>query len=80
MKFWIDRGVSGFRMDATKHYMEDLQLRDEPLIDPNINKKEVKYDDLLHIYTTDLPELYEFIHEIRQWLDHNFNKGYDFEK
>ncbi|XP_065223615.1 alpha-glucosidase-like [Planococcus citri] len=68
MKFWLVRGVAGFRLDATKHFIEDKYFRDEPLVDPN--KTEITTsNDLKHIYTTDLWESYEFIHELRDFTD-----------
>ncbi|MET0137017.1 MAG: alpha-glucosidase family protein [Sphingobium sp.] len=30
IRFWLDRGVDGFRLDACNHYFHDLQLRDNP--------------------------------------------------
>lgn len=57
------------RLDATTQYMEDIQLRDEPLWNPNDNKDEHFWMDYNHIYTTNLWESYEFIHELRQHVD-----------
>lgn len=51
--------------------MEDLLLRDEELIDPHkINPEYYDYD---HRYTTDLWEVYEFIHELREFIDANYD-------
>lgn len=76
MKFWLDRGVSGFRLDAAKHYLEDSLFRDEPFSDPHYNKSYLSsYNNLLHIYTADLPETYEFLHEMRKFIDSNYNRG-----
>lgn len=30
LRFWIDRGVDGFRLDAIDRLMKDLELRDDP--------------------------------------------------
>lgn len=60
-------------MDATKHFMEDLQLRDEPFLKPDNPPKDVKYVDLDHIYTTNLLETYEFIHKLREFVDTRYN-------
>ncbi|XP_065221389.1 maltase 2-like [Planococcus citri] len=68
MKFWLDRGVAGFRLDATMHFIEDEYFRDEPFVDPN-KTQITRYDDLKHVYTTDLWESYEFIHELRDFTD-----------
>ena len=44
MRFWLDRGVAGFRLDAIPTLFEDPQLRNEPETggtnaqgDPNLN-------------------------------------------
>ena len=29
IEFWLDRGVSGFRLDATPFYFEDEEFRDD---------------------------------------------------
>ena len=31
MRFWLDRGVAGFRLDAITTLFEDPKLRNEPL-------------------------------------------------
>lgn len=54
-------------------------LRDEPLVNPNIKVAKV-YADLDHKYTTDLWESYEFIHELRDYIDQYSRKkseGYE---
>lgn len=52
MAFWLDRGVSGFRVDAVNHLYEVEDLRDEPpsgaVADPE------DYEFLHHYYTRDL--------------------------
>lgn len=66
MAFWLERGVSGFRLDAITGLIEDAQLRDEPelgganaLGDPQLN----------HIYTDNLPETHEVIRRLRGMID-----------
>lgn len=56
-------------MDAIIQYIEDSELRDEPLLHPEIKKEEYTYQDYDHIYTTDNWETYEFAHELRQFTD-----------
>ncbi|XP_058808066.1 alpha-glucosidase-like [Phymastichus coffea] len=67
LRFWLDKGVDGFRMDAIPHLMEVEDLRDEPLSgwsnDPN------SYDYLNHIYTNSLHETYEIVRQWREVLD-----------
>ena len=66
MRFWLDRGVAGFRLDAITALLEDPQLRDEPVLggtnaqgDPNLRE----------IYTNDLPEDHQIIRRLRAMID-----------
>lgn len=76
MKFWFDKGISGFRVDAVKYFMEDVKLRNEPLLNASIRKDEYTYHDFNHIYTSDLRENIDLIHELRLFVDEiNEKKG-----
>ena len=62
MRFWLDRGIAGFRLDAIPTLFEDPQLRNEPEIggfnaqgDPNLKE----------IYTSNLPKVHEVIRRMR---------------
>ena len=66
LRFWLDRGASGFRMDAVSRLFEDPNLHDDPILpgtnaygDPNIQ----------HKYTDDLPEVHDVLREIRKLVD-----------
>src|SRR5215469_1893755 len=66
LRFWLDRGVSGFRLDAIPTLFEDPQLRDEPVLggrnaqgDPNLND----------IYTDNLPEVHGVMQRMRAMAD-----------
>ena len=66
MRFWLDRGVAGFRLDAITSLIEDPKLRDEPLLggvnaqgDPNVST----------VYTDNLPENHEVIRRMRAMSD-----------
>jgi alpha-glucosidase len=67
MRFWLDRGVAGFRIDAVSRLFEDPALHDDPILpgknaygDPNIE----------HKYTDNLPEVHEVLREMRRIADH----------
>jgi alpha-glucosidase len=62
MRFWLDRGVAGFRLDAIPTLFEDPQLRNEPE-KGGINA----YGDpiLEDIYTSNLPRVHETIRHMR---------------
>ena len=66
MRFWLDRGVAGFRLDAVSRLFEDPDLHDDPILpgknaygDPNI----------VHKYTDNLPEVHEVLREMRRVVD-----------
>ena len=68
MRFWLDRGVDGFRLDAVWFLYEDPDLRDEPP-NPGPRWRPIPYDALLHIYTEDLPEMHDEMRAMRRLLD-----------
>lgn len=67
MRFWLRKGVDGFRVDSSGFLYEDKLYRDEPLSgktnDPN------NPDYTIKTYTTDQPESYEIVRVFRQVLD-----------
>ncbi|XP_075154049.1 maltase 2-like isoform X2 [Haematobia irritans] len=65
--FWLDKGVSGFRVDAVNHLFEDPELRDEPPSGKTQDKLSHLYTN--HIYTKDLPEVYEMLYHWRKLLE-----------
>ena len=67
MRFWLDRGVDGFRVDVIGLMMKDPEFRDEPLNPAwdGINP----FARLKHIYTANLPEVHDLIREMRKVLD-----------
>ncbi len=67
MRFWLDKGVDGFRVDVIWLMLKDDALRDEP---PNPFWDGVNpHDSLRHIYTQDLPGVHEIIRSMRGVLD-----------
>ena len=68
LRFWLARGVDGFRIDALRQVVKDKQLRDNPP-NPEWTPGENPYHSLLPIYSTDQPELMEIIHRFREVAD-----------
>ncbi len=67
MRFWLDKGVDGFRVDVIWLMMKDALFRDEP---PNPHWDGVNpHNSLLHIYTANLPEVHDLIRAMRRVLD-----------
>ena len=66
VRFWLDRGTVGFRIDAISRLFEDPNLHDDPILpgknaygDPNIE----------HKYTDNLPEVHDVLRELRKIVD-----------
>lgn len=64
MRFWFDRGVDGFRVDAVEHMVLDAQFRDNP---PNPDWVESMGPARSHLglYTQHQPEVLNVAHEMR---------------
>ena len=71
LRFWLDRGVDGFRVDVIWLLLEDEQFRDNPP-NPEYHPGQRPYDALLPVHTADLPAVHELIALMRRVLD-----GYD---
>ncbi|HEX2974701.1 MAG TPA: alpha-amylase family glycosyl hydrolase [Bacteroidales bacterium] len=69
LRFWLDKGIDGFRIDVIWHLIKDKQLRDNPK-NPYYEEHMSDYDQLLPVYSTDQPEVHEIVEEIRNVLDH----------
>ena len=71
LRFWMRRGVDGFRMDVIHLIIKDAALRDNPP-DPDA-PADLPANDLhtrqLHTYTEDQDEVHVVIREIRSVLD-----------
>ena len=61
MNFWLDKGVSGFRVDAPMVFMEDPQLRDNPPIRGKLNVFTV-FEECER--TMNHPDSYKFVNEL----------------
>ena len=68
MRFWLDRGVDGFRMDVIWHLMKDDAFRDNPP-NPDFCAEHPPYLALVPEFTTDRPEVHHVIAELRAVLD-----------
>ena len=66
MRFWLDKGVSGFRLDAVSRLFEDPNLRDDPYL-PGYNAFGDR--NIQHLYTDNLPEIHQVFRQIRQLVD-----------
>ena len=68
LRFWMKRGVDGFRVDVFWLLAKDPEFRDEPR-NPDWRPGQPEHNSLLHIYTQDLPVTHGYIREMRAALD-----------
>ena len=67
MRFWLDKGVDGFRVDVLWLMLKDDQFRDNP---PNPDwDGVVPIGSLLQTYTADVPGIHDIVRQMRQVLD-----------
>ncbi len=64
LRFWLDRGVDGFRVDVMHHLVKDTQFRDNPP-NPDWRPGMSPYRELLTTYTADLPEVQDIVAKLR---------------
>jgi alpha-glucosidase len=67
-RFWLDRGVDGFRFDAINFAMHDPLLRDNPPAD-DAGKRTRPFDFQKHIYNQSHPAIAGFIERLRALVD-----------
>jgi alpha-glucosidase len=65
LRFWLDRGVDGFRVDALRQLVKDEHLRDNPP-NPAYRPGMAPYHSLLPAYSTDQPDVHEMIARMRR--------------
>jgi len=68
MRFWLRRGVDGFRVDVLWHLIKDAEFRDNPP-NPNFRPGRPPHEALLPLYTTDRPEILDVVTEMRRVVD-----------
>ena len=73
-RYWLERGVDGFRLDTVNFYVHDAQLRDNPALPPqdrndNTAPSVNPYNFQDHLYDKTQPENLEFLRRLRQVMD-----------
>jgi alpha-glucosidase len=73
-KWWLDKGVDGFRLDALNHCIHDAKLRDNPPLE-GVDRKAGggrqthPYYWQRHLYDKTQPEMIPFIKRLRKLVD-----------
>ena len=68
MRFWLDRGVDGFRVDVIWLMIKDDQFRDNPP-NPSYRTGQPSSHRFLPVFNSDQPEVHEVVSEMRAVLD-----------
>lgn len=66
MKYWLDMGVDGFRLDVVNLYVKDEFLRNNASY---FMKGPRPYDKQVHAYDRDRPEMHGILRRMRKLLD-----------
>ncbi|MBX3568947.1 MAG: alpha-glucosidase [Rhizobiaceae bacterium] len=72
VRFWLERGVDGFRLDTVNFYVHDRQLRDNPARRLTARQKASEtnpYEYQNHLYDKTRPENLRFLRRFRALLD-----------
>jgi alpha-glucosidase len=71
MRFWLERGVDGFRLDTVNYYFHDRQLRNNPAArkPKHLPYAVNPYDMQEHRYGKSQPENVGFLRRVRKLLD-----------
>jgi alpha-glucosidase len=68
LRFWLDKGVDGFRVDVIWHLIKDAEFRDNPP-NPAWHPDRPEIESLLQIHSSDQEEVHDVIAEMRRVLD-----------
>lgn len=68
LRFWLARGVDGFRVDVMHHIIKDTEFRDNP-INPDYRPGMSPYRELLTTYSADRPEVHDIVMEMRRVIE-----------
>lgn len=68
-RFWLDRGVDGFRVDAINFSMHDPEMRDNPPAPPTDAPRSRPFDFQLKLYNQGHPDIPLFLERLRELTD-----------
>jgi alpha-glucosidase len=68
LRFWLDRGVDGFRVDVLWHLIKDAEFRDNPE-NPAFHDGRAEIERLLQVHSADQPEVHDIVRGMRRLID-----------
>ena len=69
IRFWLDRGVDGFRIDVIDRMIKDEALRDNPPDPGYVEGRDNPAHRFLRVYSEGRPGVHDLIREFRQVFD-----------
>ena len=71
LRFWLERGVDGFRLDTVNYYIHDQELRSNPAAKrpKHLPYAVNPYDMQRHLYDKSRPENVDFLKKVRKLTD-----------
>jgi len=67
LRYWLERGVDGFRVDTIWRLIKDAEFRDNP-VNPDCRESDPPFRRLLPLHSADQPEVLEIAAEMRRVL------------
>jgi alpha-glucosidase len=68
LRFWLDRGVAGFRIDVANGLVKDASFRDNPSV-TDVDHPRVRALGLRPVYNLNRPEVHEVLRDWRKLTD-----------
>jgi alpha-glucosidase len=68
MRFWLRKGVDGFRVDVIWHLIKDDQFRDNPP-NPDYRQGRPPHEAILNVFSADQPGVQDVVAELRRVVD-----------
>jgi alpha-glucosidase len=68
LRFWLNKGVDGFRVDVMNHLIKDAEFRDNPA-NPMWKPGDHPYRRLIPAYSSDRPEVHDIVAMMRRTFD-----------
>ena len=68
MRFWLKKGVDGFRVDVMWHMIKDEHFRDNPP-NPDFTEEMSSFNKVIPAYSTDQDEVHDIVEKMRNVID-----------
>ncbi|WP_338242538.1 alpha-amylase family glycosyl hydrolase [Aurantiacibacter hainanensis] len=73
LRFWMDKGVDGFRVDVIWHLIKDARFRDNPP-NPEYRPGQPEIEKNLQIHSADQPEIHDLVAQMRDVIEEYDNR------